>query len=196
MKLLGTTTSPYARKVRILLNAMGRRHEFVDTRTTDGAALLAEVAPLAKIPVLVIDQGEAVLPDSSLITHWLWATDAKALRAAGWELDPAAWSDRALQVVVEGTLDAAINHRYLRLDGLADAGYIAKQRQRVERSLTWLDRRLTFQRPLGAAALSLGCALDWIIFRNVVDLSRWPGLTAFREAWVTAAIGVGTEPCE
>jgi glutathione S-transferase len=196
MKLLGTTTSPYTRKVRILLNAMGRQHEFVDTRTTTGTTLLSEVAPLGKIPVLMVDRGGLVLPDSSLITQWLWATDTQVLRAAGWDLDPVAWSDRALQIVVEGALDAAINHRYLRLDGLADAGYVAKQRQRVERSLGWLDGRFMFQRPLSTAALSMGCALDWIVFRNVVDLSRWKALATFREAWTSSGVAVGTEPCE
>jgi glutathione S-transferase len=196
MQLLGTTTSPYTRKVRILLKAVGRAHDFIDIRTEAGAALLARVAPLGKIPVLVTDGGGGVVPDSSLITNWLWATEAPAFAAAGWNLDPADWPDRALQVVVEGALDAAINHRYLRLDGFSDAGYIAKQRQRVERTLTWLDGQIAFRRPLGAAALSLGCALDWIAFRNVVDLPRWPALAAFRDAWTSSGIGAGSEPHE
>lgn len=196
MKLLGTTTSPYTRKARIVLNAIGRPYDFVDTRTKDGATLLGQVAPLGKIPVLVVGDGGPVLADSGLITQWLWGRDEQLLRAAGWDLDPGAWADRALQVVVEGSLDAAINHRYLRQDGFADAGYIAKQRQRVERTVDWLDGRFTFARPLGAAALSLGCALDWIVFRNVVELARWKGLTAFREAWTSAGMAAGTEPRE
>jgi glutathione S-transferase len=196
MKLLGTTTSPYTRKVRILLKAIGRPHELLDTRTEAGAAALAQVAPVGKIPVLVTDVAGGVVPDSSLITNWLWATQAPALIAAGWSVDPADWADRALQVVVEGGLDAAINHRYLRLDGFSDAGYIAKQRQRVERVLTWLDGRITFGRPLGAAALSLGCALDWIVFRHVVDLPRWPALSAFLDAWTASGVGAGSEPHE
>jgi glutathione S-transferase len=195
-KLLGTTTSPYTRKVRVLLDAIGRRHELVDTRSDRGAAALAEVAPLAKIPVLIDGAQDLVVPDSSLIASWLWATEPSALRAAGFDLDPQAFADRALQVVVEGALDSAINHRYLRQDGFADAGYVAKQRQRVERALTWLDGRIPFRRPLGAAALSLGCALDWIAFRDVVELPRWPGLTAFREAWTVSGVGAGTEPRE
>ncbi|MBC8131571.1 MAG: glutathione S-transferase N-terminal domain-containing protein [Deltaproteobacteria bacterium] len=200
MRLLGTTTSPYTRKIRILLNAIGRPYEFLDTRSKEGMALLTEVAPLGKIPVLIADDGATtsttVLADSSLITHCLWGAQPDTLRASGWDLDPLAWDDRALQVVVEGTLDAAINHRYLRQDGFADAGYIAKQRQRVERTLTWLDGRFVFRRQLGAAALSLGCALDWIVFRNVVELSRWPGLMTFREAWIRSGIASGTEPQE
>jgi glutathione S-transferase len=197
MKLLGTTTSPYTRKIRVLLDAVGRDYELVDTRTDAGAAALAEVAPLRKIPVLVPGGADGpVLPDSSLIAAWLWATEQAALRAAGWDLDPQAFADRALQVAVEGALDAAINYRYLRLDGFDDTGYIAKQRLRVERVLTWLDGRVAFERPLGAAALSLGCGLDWIAFRDVVDLPRWPGLTAFRDAWTASRVGAGTEPRE
>ena len=196
MKLLGTTTSPYTRKARILLNGARRSHQFIDTRSPEGISLLGEVAPLGKIPVLVVDDPPRVLADSSLITHWLWGTDAASLRASGWELDPLDWDDRSLQVVVEGCLDAAINHRYLRQDGFADAGYIAKQRLRVERTLSWLDGRFVFRRPLGAAALSLGCALDWIVFRNVVDLARWKGLNAFREGWVSSGVGAGNEPQE
>jgi glutathione S-transferase len=181
----------------VLLNAVGRGYDLVDTRTDAGAAALAEVAPLRKIPVLVAGGADgAVLPDSSLIAGWLWATEQAALRAAGWDLDPQAFADRALQVTVEGALDAAINYRYLRLDGFDDTGYIAKQRLRVERVLTWLDGRVAFKRPLGAAALSLGCGLDWIVFRDVVDLPRWPGLSAFREAWTASGVGTGTEPRE
>jgi glutathione S-transferase len=198
-QVLGTTTSPYTRKVRILLTALGRPHQLLDIRTELGAAALARFAPLGKIPVLVTGEGAdaPIIPDSSLISSWLWATQGQALGAAGFDLDPSRWDDRGLQIVVEGALDAAINHRYLRLDGFTDAGYIAKQRVRVERSLAWLDARaLLFKRPLGAAALSLGCALDWIAFRNVVELERWPALAAFRDAWQSSGVGAGSEPHE
>jgi glutathione S-transferase len=194
MRLLGTTTSPYTRKVRVLLKAIGGPHEFLDIRTEPGASALKKVAPLGKIPVLFGDDADTVVPDSSLIASWLWAKEGDALRAAGWDLDPQAFADRALQTVVEGALDAAINHRYLRLDGFAETGYIAKQRHRVERVLTWLDERMVFNRPLGAAALSLGCTLDWIVFRDVLDLEQWPALTAFRHSWKVSGVGDGTEP--
>jgi hypothetical protein len=62
--------------------------------------------------------------------------------------------------------------------------------------LTWLDQRMEFRRPIGAAALSLGCALDWIVFRNVIELDRWPSLTAFRSSWKASGVGDGTEPRE
>ena len=197
MILLGTTTSPYTRKVRILLAAARREHQFLDTRTEEGAAVSAKAAPLGKVPVLVRDAPEAPLPDSSLIAQWIWRTSEAGLRAAGWDLDPADWDDRALQVLVEGTLDAAINYRYLRLDGFAENGYIAKQRQRVDRALGWLDARdLRFEQPYRGAMLSLGCALDWLAFRQVTEFARWPRLGAFRQAWIASGVGEGTEPRE
>jgi glutathione S-transferase len=195
MRLLGTTTSPYTRKARVLLNAIGRPYEFLDIRGEAGAAALKSAAPLGKIPVLIAEDG-AIVPDSSLISAWLWAKEAPALRQAGWDLDPHAFADRALQTVVEGALDAAINHRYLTLDGFVETGYIAKQRERVERVLTWLDQRITFKQPLGASALSLGCTLDWIAFRDVLEIERWPALASFRKSWMDAGVGDGTEPHE
>jgi glutathione S-transferase len=197
MILLGTTTSPYTRKVRILLSAARREYQFLDTRTEEGAAVSAKAAPLGKVPVLVRDAPASPLPDSSLISQWLWRTEEAALRAAGWDVDPADSDDRALQVVVEGALDAAINHRYLRLDGFPENGYIAKQRQRVERALSWLEARTPrMERPFKSSTLSFGCALDWMAFRQTAELSRWPRLSGFRQAWTESGVGEGTEPRE
>lgn len=195
MKLLGSPTSPFARKIRILLNAIGESYEFVDTRTPEGAKTLAAHAPLAKVPVLVVDS-ELVIPDSSLIAAWLWAKQAQKLAAAGFSLEPTAFEDRARQVLVEGAIDALINHRYLTLEGVPEQGYVLKQKQRAERTLSALEGAIPLERPLGFAALSLGVTLDWIAFRKPVDLARWPGLVAFREAWIASGVGAGTEPKE
>jgi glutathione S-transferase len=194
MQILGTTTSPYTRKVRIVARAAGLDAALVDTRTPEGAALLAEVAPLGKVPVLVTEGAPRVLPDSSLILDFLWATHEPALRAAGFDLDSRKWDERAARILVEGTMDAAINRFYLKLDHVADAGYAAKQQARVERCLGVLDAGAALPRPLTASALSLGCFLDWAVFRAVVDLAAWPGLTAFRAAWQASGVGAGTEP--
>lgn len=196
LRLLGTTTSPYVRKIRILLAGARLPFALVDTRTDEGATLLQRVAPVGKVPVLLVGEGgdAEVLPDSGLITQWLWARDQAPLREAGFVLDPEAWEERAMHVVVEGALDAAINRFILLRDGAADGGYVTRQRTRVEAVLGWLELRATFRRPCTPSSLSLGCALDWMAFRKVVDLGRWPGLVGFREAWTASGLGAGTEP--
>ena len=194
MKIYGTPTSPYTRKVRILVRAAGLDAPLVDTRTEAGAAALARVAPLGKVPALELDDAR-VLPDSGLIAGWLWSHHAPALRAAGFDLSPDDWAERERLVAVEGALDAAINRFYLLRDGLPDHGYVTRQASRVTTTLAWLDARMPeLSRPLGAAALSLGCALDWMVFRAVVELGRTPRLAAFRDAWRASGVGAGTEP--
>lgn len=194
MRIYGTPTSPYTRKARILVKAAGLDGTLVDTRTEDGADALARIAPLGKVPAVELDEGR-VLPDSGLIAAWLWAHHAPAMRAAGFDLSPDDWADRERLVVVEGALDAAINRFYLVRDKLPDQGYVTRQAARVATTLAWLDARMPdLSRPLGAAALSLGCALDWMVFRAVVDLARTPRLAAFRAAWHASDMGTGTEP--
>jgi glutathione S-transferase len=198
MRLFGTPTSPYTRKARILVRAAGLDAPLVDTRTEDGAAALARVAPLGKVPVLEVADASGpslTLPDSGVIAAWLWTHHARALRASGLEPTPEGWAERDGLVVVEGALDAAINRFYLLRDGLPDQGYVTRQRDRVTTTLTWLEARMpAFEKPVTPAALSLGCALDWMVFRAVVDLPRFPRLAAFRDAWTASGVGAGTEP--
>jgi glutathione S-transferase len=193
VNVYGTTTSPYTRKARILVRAAGYDAPLIDTRTDEGARALAAIAPLGKVPVLQTDDG-LVLPDSGLIAAWLWAHRGEALQAAGFQDADGDWEARARTVIVEGALDAAINRFYLRRDGLPEAGYITRQRDRVAIALDWLEPRAAFARPISAATLSLGCALDWMVLRQVTDLLAYPRLTAFRDAWTSSRVGAGTEP--
>jgi glutathione S-transferase len=199
-KLYGTTTSPYTRKIRILTRAAGLAPVFVDTRTDDGAAALARVAPLGKVPVVALgapasQRAERVLADSSLIAAWLWHHHGPALRTAGFSFSPDGWEDRALTVAVEGALDAAINRFYLLRDKLPDQGYVTRQGDRVTTTLTWLDAHMpAFSRPISPSTLSLGCALDWMAFRAMADVARFPRLAAFRDVWLRSGVGAGTEP--
>ena len=193
MLLLGTTTSPYTRKIRILAGEIGLPVELLDTRTEAGAARLREVAPLGKVPVLLPD-AHTVVPDSTLIVAWLWDRFAPRLSAAGWDLRPFDFVDQSDRVVIEGGMDAAINRFYLRQAGFEDRGYVAKQRDRSETVLAWADRRARFIRPRTHAGLSLGCWLDWLDFRAVVRLDRFAGLLAYRTEWSAAGIGRGSEP--
>jgi glutathione S-transferase len=204
VKLYGTTTSPYTRKIRILARAAGLEATLVDTRTPEGADALARVAPVGKVPTVELEEeprpagaedAPRVLPDSGLIAAWLWTRHAPALRAAGFDLSPDDWADRERLIVVEGALDAAINRFYLLRDGLPDQGYVTRQAQRIDTTLTALDARMpAFARPLSASALSLGCALDWMTFRQMADVSRYPRLATFRAAWHASGVGAGTEP--
>lgn len=66
MKLYGSFTSPYVRRLRILLG--DHDYEFIDapTATPEGRAILSQVNPTMKIPMFE-DDGQ-VLCDSGLST--------------------------------------------------------------------------------------------------------------------------------
>ena len=157
MTLYGTPTSPYTRKIRILTRAAGLDVTFVDTRTEAGASALARVSSVGKVPVLQVDAAR-VLPDSGLIAAWLLSQHASALRAAGFDLAPDDWADRARLVVVEGALDAAINRLYLLRDGLPDQGYVTRQGERVVTILGALETRMpTFSRVSTTCSMRCTC---------------------------------------
>ncbi len=199
LTLLGTTTSPFTRKLRIALGLAGLDHSFLDSRTDEGGRRLAEVAPLGKVPALIVDAPDRrlVLADSNLGIAWLGLEHHAALLAKGADFR-ADLEDEARRLLVSGALDAAINRFYLLRDGFADQHYIARQATRVEVALTAIAKDIdAFTLPpahLRPSSLELACGLDWLRFRNVVDLSRWPALLAFLDRWHDTRLGQGTEP--
>ena len=59
MKLYGTTTSPFVRRVRVVAAEVGEPIEIIDTATDAGQAKLREVSPIRKVPVAVIEMSGA-----------------------------------------------------------------------------------------------------------------------------------------
>ena len=70
MRLLGTPTSPYVRKVRIVVHELGLadRIPFEAISLADNPDLSAN--PLRKVPTLLLDDGTAIY-DSPVIMEWL-----------------------------------------------------------------------------------------------------------------------------
>jgi glutathione S-transferase len=182
MKLFGTTTSPFVRRVRVVCAELGVRHDLIDTATDDGQAALRAIAPLWKIPTVVA--GAETLFDSRVICEWLLDQHGHgALRAT---TGAERWRAANLVTVIDGALDAAINTFYLARDGVdvAAVPYTVKQRERIASSLGWIERELrggyfTEDRRLGLPELALVTALDWMIFRKRYPVDDHPGLAAF-----------------
>jgi glutathione S-transferase len=69
MKLLGSNTSPYARKVRLVLLEKNIPHEFIIDPPREPGSLSARVNPLARIPALILDDETCVF-DSPVIAEY------------------------------------------------------------------------------------------------------------------------------
>lgn len=184
MKLYGTTTSPFVRRVRVVAAEVGEPIDRVDTATDAGMAALREISPIRKVPVASID-GRMIF-DSRAIISWLTTT-------RGWgELAPPrdAWREANLVNAIDSALDSVIQLFYLRRDGVAIDGtpYAERQLARTDAIFAWLATQLAadgrgFAPGLGLAEISLCAALDWMEFRATYPTERARALASVRDAW-------------
>src|SRR6185503_10732342 len=110
MKLYGTTTSPFVRRVRVIATELGEPIVRIDTATDAGMAALREISPIRKVPVAIVD-GHTIY-DSRAISDWLTATRGWGELAAPHDR----WREANLVNAIDGALDAVIQLFYLRRD--------------------------------------------------------------------------------
>ena len=70
MKLIGSLTSPYVRKVRIMLAEKKIDAKWEEENVWSDATQIGRSNPLGKVPCLVLDDGEAIF-DSRVIVEYL-----------------------------------------------------------------------------------------------------------------------------
>jgi len=171
MKLIGSLTSPYVRKVRIVMaeKKLDFELKLEDVWGTDD---VLKANPLGKVPCLVMEGGEAVF-DSRVIVEYLDTLSpvGKLIPASGRErVEVRTW-----EALADGVLDASILARLEQTWG---------GRSAAQRSQAWIDRQMSrVDAALGAmgkglgdkpwcmgnaftlADIAVGCALGYLDFR-------------------------------
>jgi len=196
MKLYGSITSPFVRRVRYVSHEFGHDFELVDSLTEAGQSAMREKNPIWKVPCAEIDglliwdshtiidylneKYGSITPDGPLATS---VDNPKALRKP---VGVERWRERNLVSAADGCVESAINVFYLKKDGVAvgDVAYLVKQRARVESILTWLKSQLqgnffTPETKIGLSELTLYCILDWLRFREMYPVNDDPVLKAY-----------------
>jgi glutathione S-transferase len=151
MKLVGSLTSPYVRKVRIVLAENNIGYDFdVDIPWNVGSHV-PDYNPLGKVPVLILDDGAALF-DSRVIVEYLDSTSS------------------TLRLIPESNRDRIMVKRWEALaDGICDAAatiFLERKRPDTLQSLEWIARqqkKVTLG--LEAADIALCCALSFLVFR-------------------------------
>jgi len=171
MKLIGSLSSPYVRKVRIVMAEKKLDYQFVEEDVWNRDTILAS-NPLGKVPCLVMEGGEAVF-DSRVIVEYLDARSPLARLIP--EPNRERTEVRTWEALADGILDALI---LARLESTW-AGRTPEQRSQV-----WIDRQMKkVNASLEAVATGLaakpwctgihmtladvavGCALGYLEFR-------------------------------
>ena len=172
MKLIGAITSPYVRKVRVVMAEKKLDYSFIAENVWAENSTIGESNPLGKVPCLIMEGGEALF-DSRVIVEYL-----DTLSPVG-KLIPSLGRERAevktWEALADGLLDAAI---LARLEATWDG------RTKAQRSQAWIDRQLSkitaslkamnkglAEKPfcsgihLSLADIAVGCALGYLEFR-------------------------------
>ncbi len=190
MKLIGAVTSPYVRKVRIVMAEKKLDYQFVQEDVWSADTTIGASNPLGKVPCLVMEGGEAVF-DSRVIVEYL-----DGLSPVG-KLIPPSGRERAevktWEALADGVLDAAI---------LARLEATWPHRSAEQRSQAWIERQMgkihaslkSMSQGLGdkpfcsgihfsLSDVAVGCALGYLDFRFPVISWRndYPNLAKLSE---------------
>ena len=171
MKLLGSLTSPYVRKVRIVMAEKKLDYQLVLEDVWASDAIL-KANPLGKVPCLVMEGSEAVF-DSRVIVDYL-----DTLSPVG-RLIPGSGRERAevrtWEALADGIVEACILARLEqtwngRSEEQRSAAWVERQMGKVNAAVIALARGLA-DKPFAAgihltlADIAVGCALGYLDFR-------------------------------
>lgn len=170
LRLYHSPTSPYVRKVMVLLHETGQAEdvELVHASGTpvDPGTMPLAHNPLGKIPALERPEGAAIL-DSRVICRYL--DD----RAGGrlYPPKPRLWETLTLEATADGILDAALLMVYeerIRPDDLRYEAWVEGQWAKIERTLDVLESRWMghLGGPLDMGQIAVACAISYVDFRH------------------------------
>jgi glutathione S-transferase len=198
MRLFYSPTSPYARKVLVLLAEAGHS-DAVERVMASGTPIDAGTTPLAhnplgKIPVLEREGGPA-LYDSRVITRYLDDLFQAGLYPSGARL----WESLTLEATADGILDAAILMVYetrVRPEEKRFDAWVEGQWGKVERALNALEARWMshLHGPMDMGQIAVACALGYLDFRHGARnwregrplLAAWEAVFADRDSMKTS----------
>ena len=172
MKLIGSLTSPYVCKVRIVLAEKKLDYQLVTEDVWSADTRIHESNPLGKVPCLNMEGHEAVF-DSRVIVEYL-----DTLSPVG-KLIPNGGRERAevktWEALADGVMDAAILARLEatwagRTEAQRSQAWIDRQFGKIENALRAMSQGLGDKPhcagvPMSLADIAVGCALGYLDFR-------------------------------
>lgn len=171
MKLIGSTTSPFVRKVRVALiekNLDVPLEALRPTPLTEHPEL-RELNPVSKVPCLVLGDGTP-LYDSRVILEYLDSLNPEpALLLTG----DARWQDLRLQALADGILEALVAVFYevsFRPKEYHWQPWLDAQCAKAYAGLEQLEREAgDWREELSVGTLAVVCVVDWLVFRKALD---------------------------
>lgn len=170
MKLIGSYTSPFVRKVSVILLEKGITFEFVNEQPYNADSGISHYNPLGKVPALVTDVGE-IWYDSPIIAEYI---DLLGIEPAMLPTEPkAALKVRQIEALADGIMDASLVsvRELVRPVEQQSEIELLRQREKVSRGLDTLESYLQDGTlsvdTVNLATIAIACAVGYINFRRV-----------------------------
>jgi glutathione S-transferase len=170
MKLIGSLSSPYVRKVRVVMAEKKLDYALALDNVWSPESTVTQSNPLGKVPCLIMEDGSAIF-DSRVIVEYL-----DTLTPVG-KLIPAQSRERALvkcwEALADGVADAAVLvrlERTLRSEEQQSQAWIERQMGKVHAGLKAMaaglgDTPFCMGNHFTLADVAIGCTLGWLSFR-------------------------------
>ena len=207
MKLIGSSGSPYVRKVRIVMAEKKLDYQFVIEDVWSADTAMTEFNPLGKVPCLVMEGvsgSEDAMFDSRVIVEYL-----DTLSPVG-KLIPVQGRERAevktWEALADGLLDAAILARLEatwagRLEAQRSQAWIDRQMGKVDATVRAMsaglgDKPFCSGIHLSLSDIAVGCALGYLDFRfaQIDWRTPYPNLARLYEKLAQRPSFIDTRP--
>lgn len=186
MKLIGSKTSPFVRRIRLFLAEAPYEFEILDVLSEPGRSQVFAKNPVGRIPVLI--DGQTVIWDSRLILRYLLEKTRRPL--------PSLETELKLDLIdnANDTGVALFQIKKFNLDPHWQNTFSKNQVDRLNKILNHLEHGKkpeleTFE------GIWLFCLLDWIEFREVSKISgHFPKLEVFWTESKRHKLAIATDP--
>ena len=169
MKLIGTPTSPYTRKARVVLAEKRIDYEFVVDPPYDPASGVPAYNPLGKVPVLVLDDATTLfdsrviveyLDNASPVTKLLPEDTRHRIQARRWEALADGCTDAVAAIVMENRRPTELQY----------GAWLERQQDKIARSLQTMSDDLAGRAWccggfFNLSDIAVGCSLGFLDLR-------------------------------
>lgn len=173
--LYGSYTSPFVRRLRMLLENIPHNFSELSVFDPEGAAKLSKINPINQVPVLT--DGDQVVWDSRQIFNYLNSIH---------KIQKMNWNDENSLTAIEGAILAGVNLFMLRRSGVntqEDIMFINRQKERIESVLNYLKPFIEKEalNTWNFHTMTLYSLLDWGTFREIFSIDHRPECKKFLE---------------
>ena len=173
MILYGSTTSPYVRRIRLMLQGVDYEFQRTQVFQEEYREDFAKINPIMKVPALI--DGDTTLFDSNVIAEHLHKKLDKPFLSI---------TQKNVLATINGVLDSLVQVMILSREGISAEQaptYVSLQEERAQLCFAYLEHLLEAGEfsEWDFLSISLYTTLDWIAFRQMSDWSVYPNLNTF-----------------